>query len=1243
MTFLLAASAPAQVAQNAIVVVIDGMRNDEGFESESLYLRHIWNDLRPQGTINTKFWDRGWTATTGGHTTILSGVRQVLLNNGSNEQHIRSFDPLMFEYYRQSTGAPEAACGVVVGKWGNVGDIADFGLEPAYGEPFKGFQRGDTSTSEDTASMRLLRNAMDSLQPRLVLINLGDVDHYGHIDSLTGGELYRQAIVTADSLVYDLWRRIQAEPPYTDTFYRNRTALYVLSDHGRHDDAHGGFRGHGNWDHGSRHVMFLALGPGIAPNRMVTGTPRDQIDLVPTIAAQLGFAAPFAEGEVMTEIFSDGIAPTLSRGEEPALPLALNLSNSSGFSRDPDVCRDRSGNLHLVWSDNTPGKWTVQYRKSSDEGRTWSAPATMFDYPEPDSVMWYARVAADDSVAIAATGYGKRANYVDSLPTGRMDTTFLWYPWIATSADNGSSWNTTSLFDSSMGSYYPALSVKNGRYGLAWWMCGKFAAETTANGMYFNSRPGGGAWRPLPDRLVGKNSVHLSCADNGTTWHVVGAVFQVDDWDLVDYRSTNGDTWVRTWIVNDGAGNPTYDYDPEVVIDDTGFTHVVWARKPDETGVWQVMYARLDSVAGPFDTFRLTASTAGAWQPHIAAKGCTLALVWIDYQDGNPELYCKFSTDRGLAWSPAERITYGAALTHHPRVASAGSGFYAVWQDLTSGNWEVYGRKITYPAGRDVGVTAIITPAGTLDSTVDVAPVAQFTNWGVGPASFKTWFRIADASGDTVYFDSSVVTDLDPGAIGSAAFPTWPKPHALGSFSCWCWLSYLGDVNPANDIMGGGFSVVQPPPSWSARAELPFGARMKNVKDGGALCAGKEPTDADDTTYVYALKGNNTCEFYRYNTLTDAWVAKESIPALNRLSKKKAVKKGSSLAFGTNGKLYATKGNGTLDFWEYSPGVGGPGSGVWLQKADVPIGAKRCREGVGAVAAKEGAVNYIYLLKGSGTFEFYRYNAGDNTWDATLPFAPGGLSGKAYKNGSCLAYDGEDTIYCLKGSYNEFPAYSIQGKAWTTKNPLPLTAPPGTRKKKVKDGAGMACYGDAAYALKGGNTNEFWMFSSADQLWHVQTELPVGIKKVKGGGALTAAPDVGALYAFRGNNTREFWRYGPLSADRYPLSANRELKSIQGPTAVRSPQFALSISPNPVTSSLNPSISYSLPVAGNVSLKLFDVTGKLKAVLAKGYHPAGSYSSQLTAGSSRPGLARGVYLLKYEAGEYRATEKLVIE
>jgi len=389
-----------------------------------------------------------------------------------------------------------------------------------------------------------------------------------------------------------------------------------------------------------------------------------------------------------------------------------------------------------------------------------------------------------------------------------------------------------------------------------------------------------------------------------------------------------------------------------------------------------------------------------------------------------------------------------------------------------------------------------------------------------------------------------------------------------------------------------------------------------------------------DTGYVYALKGNNTCEFYRYNVVGNGWIVRESIPAYNRLMKKKGVKKGASLAASFNGRLYATKGNGTYDFWQYDPLTR-----IWTQKADIPAGSKTCKDGLGMVAVREGGANYIYLLKGSGTYEFYRYNADGDFWDTSLPYAPGGRSGKPFKAGSCVTSDRRDSIYCLKGSYNEFFVYSMSARNWATRETLPKVYFSG--KKKVKDGAGIAWWPDVVYGLKGGNTNEFWVFRCDENRWFTAPQMPAVVKRVKGGGALIAAPEEGMLFALRGNNTREFWRYGPLSVDSLPLAAEGEQKSLQSSSSFIVHRSSLSISPNPFTQSLSSSISYSLPRPGNVSLKLYDIAGKSVGTLVDGYHAAGSYSCSLL--STHQSLASGVYLLKFETDDYQTTQKLIVE
>jgi hypothetical protein len=1225
---VLATGAQAQIAQNVFVVVVDGMRNMEAFESESLYTRHIWNDLRPIGTINKRFWNRGWTATTGGHTTILSGVRQILINNGSNPQEVRSFDPLMFEYYRKAFAAPESSCGVIVGKWGNVGDIANYGLEPSYGSAYEGFQRGDTSTSEDTACSRLVHSAMDSLHPRLVLVNLGDVDHYGHIDSL-GGILYQQAIRDADSIVYEFWKHIQAIPPYTDTSYRDKTVLIVTSDHGRHDDAHGGFPGHGNWDHGCRHIMFLAAGPGIAQDRAIEDVPRDHIDIVPTIAQILGFPAPFSEGKVMDELFEGAGQPQVNRSPGgPPIPFAVNLSNSSGFSRDPDIARDRSGNLYCVWSDNSPGKWSVLYRRSSDNGLSWLPVRSLFDYPESDSQMWFARVAADDSVAVAAMGYGKATNWLDPART-QLDTTFIWYPWIATSADAGNSWSTTSLLDSSMGSYYAPIAVKNGRYSVAWWACGQFTPDT--NGVYCNRRGATGLWQPLPARVTKKNSIHMALADDGANYHLAATIWQTKDWDVAYYRSTTGDSWTQTWLANDPQGSPNYDYDPELAVDHLGRVHVVWARKPNSGGAWRIMHGHRDSSAGSFDTTGLITGPADAWQPHIAAKGDTVALVWIDYRDGNSELYAGFSTNRGDSWSTPERITYTDAFTEHPRVAPIDKGFFVVWQDMQTGNWEIYGRQIGPLVGRDAGVVSINSPVGSADSTVLITPSATLQNYGLTTATFRTYFRIQDALGDTAYYESTLVADLAGGGTVVQPFPSWPKPYALGNYSTWCSVSYLGDANPANDLAGGSFTITLPPPAWYAKADFPINPRNRMVRDGACLTF----ADVRDTNCLYALRGNNTYGFYRYDIAANSWQTRESIPAYGWLLKRKTVKKGGTLASAAS-KLYATKGNNTLEFWQYDPCTIG-GFYPWSQKADVPLGLKTVREGTGAAGVTVGDTTYVYLLKGSSTQEFYRYNTVTNAW-AGMASAPSGLSGKPFRNGSCITFDRDDnTIYALKATYNEFYVYRVDSNVWITKTALPLVGSSG-RKKKAKDGAGLTYHNGVVYALKGGNTQEFWTYLVDSDRWVQRPDVPLGAgKRVRGGGAIVCAPPSDVLFATKGNNTLEFYMFYPLTVQN---CEQRTGSSLQVSSVAALFPYSLRVSPNPFSALAT--VYYSLPKAGDVSLKLYDVSGKLVQTLASGYCNAGSYAATVRASRLAP-LPRGIYLLRFEAGSLGLSQKLILE
>ncbi|MBC8042326.1 MAG: esterase-like activity of phytase family protein [Rhizobacter sp.] len=76
--------------------------------------------------------------------------------------------------------------------------------------------------------------------------------------------------------------------------------------------------------------------------------------------------------------------------------------------------------------------------------------------------------------------------------------------------------------------------------------------------------------------------------------------------------------------------------------------------------------------------------------------------------------------------------------------------------------------------------------------------------------------------------------------------------------------------------------------------------------------------------------------------------------------------------------------------------------------------------------------------------------------------------------------------------------------------------------------------------------------------------------------------------------------------------------------------------PNP----FNPAtvISYQVPVAGEVKLKIFDVLGREVATLVNTKQAAGTYSVSFNAA----GLTSGTYLYKLEAGNYSETKKMLL-
>lgn len=281
----------SQQADKVMVVVIDGARYTETFGDPSYTYIPRMKELATQGTIISNFKNDGYTYTSRAIPALWCGAWtgvQSITYNGASTQFTNL--PSIFEYYRKQKDMPANECFYIL-KY--ISSLWLPSFDDDYGQEYWPTFNSTGSTDRDVANQT--QQIIDSQQPHFLWVYLADVDAAGHSGNWNQ---YTRSIEIADSIVGVLWDRVQAHP-----FYQNTTTLLVTNDHGRHDDQHGGFKGHGCTCNGCRQIQFLAVGPDIKQN-FVSSQPRVLPDFAVTASYILGINPEKSTGNVMHEIFN---------------------------------------------------------------------------------------------------------------------------------------------------------------------------------------------------------------------------------------------------------------------------------------------------------------------------------------------------------------------------------------------------------------------------------------------------------------------------------------------------------------------------------------------------------------------------------------------------------------------------------------------------------------------------------------------------------------------------------------------------------------------------------------------------------------------------------------------------------------------------------------------------------------------------------------------------------------------------
>lgn len=445
----------------------------------------------------------------------------------------------------------------------------------------------------------------------------------------------------------------------------------------------------------------------------------------------------------------------------------------------------------------------------------------------------------------------------------------------------------------------------------------------------------------------------------------------------------------------------------------------------------------------------------------------------------------------------------------------------------------------------------------------------------------------------------------------------------------------IGKITNASYNLYSGFwsplPTTQLEPGWTKRTDI-----SAIVKDGGALTNGP----IGKATILYCFPGMKTNYFYRFTDgEVGVWEIMEPLPFGKKYPdttkpNTKYIGKGASLCFDGEHKIYATRGNGTFQLWSYDIN-----SGHWQFESYLPStkGAKG-----GTSIDFDQTSGLLYVLVGGQKLEynnFFSYNPSAKTWATLLKTRPGPYN-KVWKDGSCIRKI-DNKIYAVKGGdkYNAFWVYHIDGDTWNEIESCPQNHPMLGKKNKFGDGTAICTDGSVIYLIKGKGKQDFWQYTPSDKgVWTALCTIPrYGINYKK------SVPKTGASLAYagsrvwliKGNKLNEFWQYVPEPKSNVKEQMLNISQTIQSePTEIFN--FNLDVRPNPISGLTT--ISYTVPVSGNVIIKLYDVTGRQIETLVDNFYNKGHYSIPLATDK----LAKGIYFVKCETDNKIFERKLIV-
>jgi hypothetical protein len=269
------------------------------------------------------------------------------------------------------------------------------------------------------------------------------------------------------------------------------------------------------------------------------------------------------------------------------------------------IAIDSSDTIHVVWCSSTPGNYDLYYRRSADEGTSWTT-ARRLTWTSGRSTI----------PRVATVGNAIHVVWDDETP-GHHE---IYYKG---SADGGVTWSAVRRLTWTSGhSYEPALAA---------------GPDGTLHFIFVREKPWGGA-----------EIFHKKSTDGGANWSLPKRL----TWDI-HHGSTH------PAIAVDSAGHIRIVFNRYIYYEPTAqdYSEVYFETSSDGGANW--------SPAKRISWTKFNSSTPAV----ATGSNGGIHVVWSDYSPVADEIYYKKSLDDGLTWTPLASLSQLTDCALHPAIA----------------------------------------------------------------------------------------------------------------------------------------------------------------------------------------------------------------------------------------------------------------------------------------------------------------------------------------------------------------------------------------------------------------------------------------------------------------------------------------------------------------------------------------------------------------------------------------------